>query len=198
MGHGDGDGHLLGCSVAQTEAVGCETALFWSDLSFAQLIRGSFTAATDALVPDTVTPTTFDTYMARAKWGNGRIFVYFDSATAVNHQPFIGQNQIEIFTISQGTLGSDGINSGFMIGSFASYTGSLTPGEALNVDQKVDDGHPCSGDVQVNSDEQTVNDMGCGGPATVRGCIDNTVPASPKYPSTGTNKVCGLIFGAGF
>src|SRR4051812_26928952 len=42
VGHGDGNGLLEGCAANSINA-GCETLLFWRDLSFANLIDGTFT-----------------------------------------------------------------------------------------------------------------------------------------------------------
>lgn len=52
-GHGDGNGRIQHCdfnpsSGVVQEELGCEIVLFWSDLSAASLIEGSFTTAADA------------------------------------------------------------------------------------------------------------------------------------------------------
>jgi len=49
VGHGDGNGKFEGCSSGAT-VFGCETALFWSDLSNANLIAQDLTAASDGLI----------------------------------------------------------------------------------------------------------------------------------------------------
>lgn len=46
-GHGDGNGFIEGCAYNARNA-GCETLLFWTDLSFAGLISPSLNAASDA------------------------------------------------------------------------------------------------------------------------------------------------------
>lgn len=48
-GHGDGNGRVEGCAANATNA-GCETLLFWTDLSFAGLISPIIAGGTDAPV----------------------------------------------------------------------------------------------------------------------------------------------------
>ncbi len=47
-GHGDGNGLLEGCDEGEMVA-GCETVLFWADLSDAELIRGDYEAVDDII-----------------------------------------------------------------------------------------------------------------------------------------------------
>ena len=48
VGHGDGNGLIEGCGSGETVA-GCETVLFWADMSLAGLISGDFVAEDDVV-----------------------------------------------------------------------------------------------------------------------------------------------------
>jgi prepilin-type N-terminal cleavage/methylation domain-containing protein len=123
-GHGDGDGLYEGCSSAAT-ALGCETGLFWVDLSGTNLIDGAFTTATDALVDGTAGAFNIDNYEPLAKVGRG------------NHIGVYTLNGLNYYFLS-------GISSVSNMG-VVTTSSALTPQQAFNIDLKMDDGKPGTG-----------------------------------------------------
>lgn len=123
-GKGDGNGQIDGCAAAAKTVLGCETALFWRDLSFANMIEGSYTTATDA-VSASLTAATIPLYIPGAKLGRGNYFLAYGVS---------GFNYYQI----GGVASTDG--SGVVTVSEA-----LTPAEAQNIDLKLDDGLPTTG-----------------------------------------------------
>ncbi len=161
VGHGDANGIIESCNYSSPPAAlpsearfGCESALFWSDLSFAKLIPGSFTAATDTLLDTApVTSNQLKDYLPTASLGSG----------------FAGPNYIAVFTGINGSWSGDPVfpqcnprmcfalvplaaidNTGFL-GYLLAYPGEdssgLTPAEAFALDSKMDDGGPFTGTV---------------------------------------------------
>ncbi len=118
---------------------GRENVLFWTDLSAAGLIEGSFNDNSDDWV-EASTDAQFAAEMPRAKIGNGNFIwvngVYYgvipSAPTVWRTLTMNGFQIIEPLPISGGIVG---INSG------------LTPLEDYNMDKKVDDGLPLSGKV---------------------------------------------------
>ena len=78
VGHGDGNGMIEHCFSDEGLGMfrlGCEGTLFWKDLSFANLIDGSFSAATDSPVTN-LTPNN-QRYLPDAKLGKGNFILVF-------------------------------------------------------------------------------------------------------------------------
>ena len=84
-GHGDGDGVLETCvggGNPTTLVFGCETVLFWNDLSFSGLIEGNFTLDTDSPDGGSGSTLTFvageqSSYLPNAKIGNNNSVAVF-------------------------------------------------------------------------------------------------------------------------
>jgi prepilin-type N-terminal cleavage/methylation domain-containing protein len=120
--HGDGDGVLEGCYGMvgpMPYALGCETALFWRDLTTANLIGGAFTTATDAVVDSAMPGFNLADYEPTAKLGRG------------NYIAVLSENGLNQFHISNVVV----INGGVV-----STSSGLSPQQAFNIDQKIDDG----------------------------------------------------------
>lgn len=140
---GDGDGRVEGCDSSNAAAAGsqgCETVLFWRDLSFANLIDGAFSTATDATAAS-LTNATAAAYFPSARVGRGNDFVVFSSA---------GYNYYELGDIT--ATDADGVPT---------YVESLTPTEAFNIDNKVDDGAPLTGAI-IALEGTTMNNAAAG------------------------------------
>ena len=142
-GNGDGNGILGTCSpanITETEA-GCETLLFWRDLSDAQLIDGSFNTPVDPMFyGNNNTPMSADQvplFFPKAKIGRGNYFTVFHSS---------GINYYEL----AGILATDDVG-------YYTLALSLTPSEAFNMDNKIDDGKPGTGVVQAMQDLSSLN-----------------------------------------
>lgn len=129
-GHGDGNGLMEGCAQAAV-ALGCETALFWRDLTVAQLIGDAFVDATDT----TVTAATIDAmadYIPSAP---------LRDTAFVSVYPQSGRNYYAIAAFS-------GITAGAQTFSAAGVQ-ALSMLEASQIDDKIDDGMPQTGIVRA-------------------------------------------------
>jgi len=141
--HGDGNGTLEACTTAGAVVsdlyFGCETALFWSDLSKANLIQGNFTAAIDDFVI-TMPPTDNDQYLPKSALG-GYIAVFsralleeaFAQPGAAHCADTFCYSLIKnMFTLNNGRITAQ-------IG--------ITPYQAYTMDNKIDDGKPQTGTI---------------------------------------------------
>ena len=140
-GHGNGNSLYENCNpLTSWNLQGCETLLFWSDLSDAALIDGNFTTATDA--NNTITAANRSLYFPRSKLGSGYFMVYNTTNVTFpwlgQYQNFLGQyqNYLALIDIS-GTIDASGV----------SPLPSLTPTQTFAIDSKLDDGKPMSGKV---------------------------------------------------
>ena len=131
--------------------LGCESALFWHDLSDAGLIEGSY-MGTDA--PVTITAGQADnTYIPDAKVGvQASVIAFSLSAPVQMSAPSIppttnscGVGSI-CYTIAGMYNGVGGITAGSLAAAQARNVG-LTPLEAFAIDSKIDDGFPMTGSV---------------------------------------------------
>lgn len=127
-GEGDGNGLIegIGCSVCMTG----ETLLFWQDLSTARLIDGSFSSVTATSSPTATTKTEVSTYIPQARINDtGNVFVY----------SFAGRN----------FFGLGNINNMPRSHSAPPYEipYSVSVIQAYNMDKKIDDGLPTTGNV---------------------------------------------------
>lgn len=139
-GHGNGNYVLENCDGDEDTTLymaGCETTLFWKDLSFANLIDGSLTTATDTqvpIIPDEELPL----YFPRAKI-NGNSFVIAFFATSGVGSTFVkNKNKFIVSGLSLST------------GEYH-LSPTITPLAAYSIDSKIDDSLPYSGIVEAGS-----------------------------------------------
>ncbi len=152
-GHGDGNGMVEGCGGAGSNVLGCETALYWRDMWQANLSPAGSVMATDIPVDGTATGFKVDDYLPVVPFRTGTYsFMY----------TFNGRNVYHIAAIP--SVASDGT---------LTIQGGITPQEAHNIDDKIDDGAPDNGAVRAMS-SFTAYDTG-GTPGTTV-CINNTLP----------------------
>ena len=131
-GEGDGNGLIEGISANAAassnglyQGVG-ETAMFWVDLSQANLIEGQFNTASPFNYTG-INTTAMASYFPAAKLGNGNyIYVYNNN----------GSNYYQISAVNFLFLGIDPV----------AYT-AISVAQAYNIDNKIDDGLPLSGNV---------------------------------------------------
>lgn len=166
-GHGDGNGRIEGCSANATVA-GCETLLYWNDLTFAGMLSPSMTTATDTLA--TITSSNRDDYLPRAALNQNHITVYTDG----------NSNYYQIAGVTATSAGGD-------------YTlaNAMTPMDALSIDTKLDDGMPLVGSVRA------VGGVGPLGVAAFPGaanCVAATAdnPYNTTTDATGSANLCQL------
>jgi prepilin-type N-terminal cleavage/methylation domain-containing protein len=142
-GDGDGDGWIESCGLsyvffgAGNATLGCETVFFWTDLSAAKLVQGSFTTTTDALITNLASSVQVAPYLPPIKAGNGWLFVW-----AVDDGWGQGpHNYIQIMAISGTTV------NGAIVSTDNPNVFPLSPADAWNIDTKIDDGMPGTGQV---------------------------------------------------
>ena len=127
----DGNGLLDGTAGAGSLLQGAgETGLFWQDLSSANglnlnLIEGSYTTATCATA-GAITAATAPNYMPAAKLGRGNYFYVYETN---------GTNYYGLANVGTGAAGA-----------LVTAT-SMSPSQAFNIDNKIDDGLPLTGAV---------------------------------------------------
>lgn len=129
-GQGDGNSIIEGCTAGSPN-LGCETALFWRDLTAAELIPDAYSTATDAAVT---------------------------AATAAALEPYLPNTPIR--DISKVHIFNQSGRNYFFIGNMTASAGAisvvsspsaLTPSEATQIDEKADDGLPLTGIVRAVS-----------------------------------------------
>ncbi len=135
-GNGDGNGLLQAC--AQTAAAGllagCETVLYWRDLNDAGYVDGYYQNATEALA--TIANEDLVEWFPEAKLGRGNFVTTFSVE---------GRNWFEITGITSVAAGVYTLTLG------------LSPSEAFNIDNKMDDGRPLTGGVRALDDLAVLN-----------------------------------------
>lgn len=137
-GISDGDGRLEGCG-ADEFILGCETALYWMNMSEANLI--GFAPEFGTGDEDTAFDNSADAeedYLPEISIGSGN----FLHAYGLN-----GLNYYLLANISVANDGSSGVTS----------ADAVSPIQAENIDRKMDDGRPNAGSVRATDDIDTVN-----------------------------------------
>ena len=208
QGQGDGNGFIAGSgSAGNNVAYGWlsttgETGMFWVDLSKAGLISDNFSTASIDTIPSVDTPSS---YFPAAKIGGGN-FIYVWSNLPTSGFPnisFIGTTVGNYFGIS---------NVSSILGFYGRITSSATLSvlQAYNIDTKIDDGLPQTGNViavYINNDPQWVdgsdvlyNTLRTSPlPASATTCYDNgnVTGATMQYSTKknkGTGQNCALSF----
>jgi prepilin-type N-terminal cleavage/methylation domain-containing protein len=136
QGARDGNGLLDGAPSPDlyTQGMG-ETGLFWSDLSTANLIEGSYPGGANCSgVPSIISGTALNGYFPAAKIGGGNyVYVY----------ELNGYNWFGVSAITSIITGAD--NYGLV-----DSNATMTVSQAFSIDTKIDDGLPLTGHVQAN------------------------------------------------
>jgi len=129
-GRGDGNGLIQSAATtgASSMYLGYETGLFWRDLNQMSMVDGTYDQATDAFPTAALTVDTVKTWMPEAKLKHGNMITVYSTG---------GKNYYEI----------SGITSVAVTGIYT-FKPSLTPQEAMGIDQKMDDGRPLTGNAR--------------------------------------------------
>jgi len=180
-GQGDGNGAIEGifanlAGYNRTVFLAGETAMFWVDLSKADLIEGAFNTA-NSLTPNGITPpaTAVPKYMPAATIGGGNYIVAYSLTTSgsggwASHQiNYFGLQPIS-FTDGNGDLTS-------------TPTLSLSVKQAFAMDNKIDDGLPQTGRVLAQF-AGTNNQFWASG--TTSSATYGTAPGTAATPSSTT------------
>lgn len=192
-GDGDGSGIVSGslCGVypqhTTADTVGGETVLFWTDLSAAGLIDAGLNDSSDTCMTVT-TDAAFAAELPRAKIGNGN-FVYVNGVYSDQYGNSTNNNGFQIFRLKD--IGTFGVG-------LADINAGITPLEAYNIDQKIDDGRPLSGKVLAMIPDST----GSQSPGLVilttglTLCVTGAVPYTYNVGTPGASTVanCSLRF----
>jgi prepilin-type N-terminal cleavage/methylation domain-containing protein len=209
-GEGDGNGIIEGISFdgaasnSNQYQIAGESPMFWVDLSTANLVDGNFRTASETVVPVAdVTGANVGLYFPSAKLGNGNyIYAYSIGDILVDgggYSGSIGMAVTNAFAISSVTtiMGSGSFFPGKQDGNR-----TISPIQAYNMDKKVDDGFPMTGNVTARYDYFTY--FLCGAPpcaiaASSTTCFNNgNVGTNPVVYTTSISKGdignCGISF----
>lgn len=152
VGTGDGNSVVEGCAARAT-ALGCETGLFWVDLTDAQLIGDAFTVgagASDGLADGN--STTGAAITTTDAMGRFLPSSPLRDSSFVHVFPQGGRNFFYL-----GNMHTDA--AGVITTAAGTVTPGLTPAEASQIDDKMDDGGPTTGIVRVVQSEGAANGM---------------------------------------
>lgn len=147
-GHGDGDG-ILNSDLSGPSASG-EEVLFWNDLSTANLIEGRFLGddsgpmQMSSAQPNSAGFAIIADAMAMGSGAMGFAKEWYQPAAKIQKGNFIiaySDSSINYFEIT-------GLTSTTVDGIYNLYN-ALTPLEAFNIDNKLDDGNPLTGRVMA-------------------------------------------------
>jgi prepilin-type N-terminal cleavage/methylation domain-containing protein len=154
--HGDGSNVIDTCiPTADTLPLGCERNLFWSDLSKANLIEGTFSGSLDG-APTINTFLDSVNYFPRTKLD--------DKITLVVANDTGGDSWFRMIQINQ------------YAGGISSFHGQILVSTAATMDTKMDDGKPLTGNMQIkgNGFVNPVNSL-MGSPTSGNGwCVNNS------------------------
>jgi hypothetical protein len=140
-GHGDGDGKISPCNIGWQWNLGCETALFWGQLSTTGLISENFSADNRLTDSRLQSVGMMDPYLPKSPIADGiYIAVWNTDASQASPYPQLPYgNYYEISRIS-----------GIVHGRMTDDANALTPAEASAIDKKMDDGLPLNGRIVAN------------------------------------------------
>ena len=198
VGDGDGNGELDGtnCCNAYTWAQGGELVYFWEDLSTnSHLIEGSFNTATGPHAYVTCTSASAcSSFFPYGKIGNGSfVYVYSGSPThCCGSGVGLGPNYFGLSVINSAAFGN-------VAQGATPPAPALTVKQAYDIDRKIDDGLPTTGNVLAQylgppSGVPTWSASGTSASATT--CYDTssgTAAYSVSYQN-GSNVTCGISF----
>lgn len=148
--HSDGDGKISPCNPGWQFNIGCETALFWTQLAVTGFIDGDYNAD-DALADERLknASVTLAPYLPTSSMGDGIYIAVWNTdgeqPTPPPRLPY--GNYFEITRINE--VSDEKIKE---------TTGALTPVEAESIDDKIDDGMPTTGRIMVNGNTKWPED----------------------------------------
>lgn len=131
-GLGDANGVIEACGSG-ANGFGCETALFWSDLTFASLIPVAYGSYNSTLTA--VTTNTLSTYVPKTRLRDAALVTVFNNN---------GRNYLAIGAVNNAGVAAAG-SAGAITYVTDSSSARVTPLEARNIDEKLDDGAALTG-----------------------------------------------------
>ena len=175
--NGNGDGYIgsIGSIPESMLDNGVEEVRAWQHLANAGFIEGSYTGADyptgNVWKPGINIPAgkSSDIGYTIAYGGNGTEAALTDAFSDINYRHIIVYGAVTGYTHSQPAMGA-----------------ALTAPEAMNIDDKIDDGKPASGYVLSFKPGATSN------------CATDNIPINAEYNLTLEGLQCSLIFITGF
>lgn len=140
-GQGDSNGFVEGCELMST-ALGCETAMFWIDLTDAALISGAFTVENSVADGNSGPAAAVNT---TALMANYLPTLRLRDSAFVHVFPQAGRNYYYMGNLQAAAGGAGAGGDVTAINPATPGLGGLTPAEAAQLDDKVDDGRPLLG-----------------------------------------------------
>ncbi len=147
-GQHDGNGVLESCAVGAVD-IGCETVTFWEDLNWAGLLESTFNQPVANALP-TWTTNNISLFIPSARLAQG---VYINAYYATGHHYY--------------QLG--GLN---VISNTLTLFNAVSPLQAYNIDQKLDDGRPATGNTVAVVGNGTVFNNTTSATLIANQCID--------------------------
>lgn len=179
-GHGDGNNLYEDCTPGTSwYRQGCETLLFWRDLSQANMISGNFNMATDSVPRPTIAEAERPLYFPKAWVGSGYFMVYNPANVIV---PTVRQYQNYMAIMDADVIDNIGLTP----------RPSLPPSQAYSIDAKLDDGRPGSGKI-VGGVNQAVAGLFPGSPGGATDCAVDVARYNTVPPYAGA-KLCVINF----
>lgn len=139
--HSDGDGKISPCNPGWQWNLGCETALFWSQLSSVGMVPNNFSADNKFTDSRLLNVGVMDPYLPQSPLGE-RIYIAIWNTDASEPSPEPQIPYGNYYEISKIT--------GVEKGKLKDDANAFTPAQSYAFDKKVDDGFPFSGRVIVN------------------------------------------------
>jgi prepilin-type N-terminal cleavage/methylation domain-containing protein len=187
-GYGDGNGLIEGGATGASSLLG-ETAEFWTHLSQAGYVDGSFgtgnngmgALTTAAAIASSATDVyQVNSYIPPAKLGRGNSITV--ASGAGNNYFWLGGWQ---------NIANTGVYSTTL------NTNNLTPVEAMNIDKKTDDGLPLTGAIQAfNAIANSGGTAGFVG-ANITSLLGSSASGTALYPTSGAAGVSGCMVTGG-
>lgn len=191
-GRGDGNAVIEACAAA-ANGFGCETGLFWRDLSQAALIPGQFNTYTSTLATVAANSLGSVPYVPKTRLRDTALITVFNSS---------GRNFLAIGASNNAAIAAAGAAGAITYTSNAAGA-AVTPLEARNIDEKVDDGAPLTGTMYAISAVAPATNptvIATAAAAAANICVNSTTPAS--YTATTdaflNNVACAVAIRASF
>lgn len=164
-GHGDGNSLISGCASASSTNIGCETALFWVDLTNAHLIpeRSTLTSITGVAQASLATAALADGILPKTRLRDTALVTVFP------------QDSRNFFAIGQFSTAAAGA---------VTVDEAMNPLEAGSIDSKLDDGEPLTGTVTAITALGTLDTAG-----GASGCV----ATGTEHYNTTTDTLAGTV-----
>ena len=184
-GKGDGNNIVEACT-ANTNGFGCETALFWTDLSTAGLIPVRLTTYNSTLAA--VAVSTMALYVPKTKLRDTALVSLVNNA---------GRNFFAVGASSNAVIAAAGASGAITYTSNAAGA-AVTPLESRNIDEKVDDGLPLTGTMVAIASGATPTTVDTAAAAAINVCVQTGGSYNVKTDGFANAVACAFTVRASF